>query len=200
MRAEPTTRWAAPESGSTLCTCATASRRELPLDVVHPLEMRFEKPPGKPEVQPQILPPVRQRLGDRFRVVKARGQLSDLDAQGRDALAHRPFADEIGGEDACDPFVVHARKRGRPCSPLAQGGEPLLRQRVVRPFARLARLLARAEIAEALQPLRLRVLLAGRAVGVDAAPVRHPDEVVRAGAAPSDKGKDPVRECRELSP
>ena len=66
---------------------------------------------------------------------------------------------------------------------VAQGIEPLVGQRVDGALARLARLLARLQVAELRQPLRLDVVLAlARPVEDPAAP-GHAQQVVRAGAA-----------------
>jgi hypothetical protein len=188
------------ESRLTSCTNTTAWRRKLVLEFCHPRQMRLEEPPSEPHIQQQVLPPVRQRFSHRFRFVEPRRDVGDLCPKGRNARAHSFLADEVSGEDTRDPLVVHARKRGRLAPPLAQGGKPLLRQGVVRSFTGLARLLPCPQVSEALEPFWLRVVLADGTVGVDPAPARHPDEVVRPGAVPSDEGQDAVRKCRELLP
>src|SRR2546428_364263 len=63
--------------------------------------------------------------------------------------------------------------------PLRERALALLRQLVVRPLPRLPRPLLRAEVAESLEPLGLRVVVALRRRPVDATGPHHPDEVVR---------------------
>ena len=115
------------------------------------------------------------------------------------ALEHVVVAAEIGGEHAHDGLVLDPRERGRLLQPLPERGQPLLRQLVLGALGRPARLLARAEVAEPLEPLRLRVPVAlGGGPVEPALRAHHPDEIVRAGAAPSDEDEHDVRERSEL--
>ena len=76
--------------------------------------------------------------------------------------------------------------------------EALVAERVDRALARLARLLARLEVAEPGQPLGLDVVLALAGPVEQAVALGHPQEVVRAHALAADEAEDLVREEAEL--
>ena len=82
--------------------------------------------------------------------------------------------------------------------PRAQRLEPLVGQRVHGPLARLARLLARLQVAELREPLRLDVVLALPRPVEDAPAPRHLEQVVRAHALAPDEAEDLVGEQAEL--
>ena len=76
------------------------------------------------------------------RPVQQAVELVELVGQGEDALPDRLLTDQIGGEQAYDALVQHAREADRLRRPLAQRGEPLVGQRVVGARMGAPRLLA----------------------------------------------------------
>ena len=81
---------------------------------------------------------------------------------------------------------------------VAQRLEALVGERVDRPLARLAGLLARLEVAELGQPLGLDVVLALARPVEEAVALGHPQQVVRADALAADEAEDLVGEQAEL--
>jgi hypothetical protein len=116
------------------------------------------------------------------------------------ALEDDRVVDEIGRQELDDRLVLDARKGRRLRHPRAESSPAAVGERVVRPLARLPRLLARREIPEPLEPLRLGVEVALRAAPVDPPLAHHPDEVVRTGAALADERQDGVREGSQFIP
>ena len=107
--------------------------------------------------------------------------------------------EDIAEEEPEQPLVAqledHVLAVGQP---LVQHTLALRRQRVDGPLARAAGLLARLQVAQLGQPLRLDVVLALARAVEDAAALGHPQQVVRAGAGAADEAEDLVREEAEL--
>ena len=103
---------------------------------------------------------MRQRLGRGLGLVEPRGEVGDVLSERAEALAHRRLADEVGHEQARERLVLHPRVAHRRARPLPQRLQALVGERVDGALARLARLLARVEVAEARQALGLDVVLA----------------------------------------
>ena len=119
-------------------------------------------------------------------------------AERSHALADDGFADEVGGEKAQERVALERREADRRLRPLAKRVETLVGERVDRALARLARLLARGEVAEPREPLRLDVVLALAGPREEAAAPRDAQEVVRARAAPAHERERLVREEGEF--
>ena len=134
----------------------------------------------------------------RLGLVEPRPQVGDVVAQRPDALARHLLAHEVGDQQPQQRLALDRREGDRRLRPRAQRLEPLVGQRVDRPLARLARLLARLEVAELGQPLGLDVVLAFARPVEDPAAPGHLQQVVRAHALAADEAEDLVREQAEL--
>lgn len=147
---------------------------------------------GETVVQHEVLLAVRKRLRDVFRLVESSAQVRDLGAHSPQALEHGLVADEIRRKQPHDRLVVRPRIRCRLLHPFAERALPLLRQRVVRALPSDPLLFARPEVAQPLEPLRLRVVLAVGRARVDAASTPHPNEVVSSRAAVTNEDENDV--------
>ena len=137
-------------------------------------------------------------MGERSRhvaaSVEARLLSCKLLAQCVQPLGDRLRIGEVGGESARDRLVLDAGERCRGGDPVAYGLAALPGEAVVRARACPARLPLGRQLAELLEPLRLRIPLALRRGPVDAPLAHHAREVVRARAALSDEDEHDVRE------
>ena len=175
------------------------SSPQLPLDLVEPVAVGLDDAARQAVVEEQVALAAGDRGGDGLGGVESGGDVGDLLAQRQEAVEHRLLADEVGGEQADDRLVLDAGEAGRLLHPVGERLAALVGERVVGALARPARLLARAQVAERLEALRLGVPLAVGGVPVDPARPRHADEVVRARAALPDERQDDVREgCQRL--
>ena len=125
-------------------------------------------------------------------------ELVELLAKDRDALPHGLLADEVRGQEANDALVEDPRKVHRLARPRTKSFASLRRQRVMRALPCPSRLLPRREIAEALEPLGLGVVLAVGGGGVHSSRPRHAHEIVRACSPLADEHEDRVRERSEV--
>jgi hypothetical protein len=150
-------------------------------------------------VQEQVVLAVGDRAGNGLGGVEPGGDVGDLIAQRQKAVQHSLLAHEVGREQSGDRLVLDAGEAGRLLHPVGERGAPLLREHVMGALPRAALLLARAQVAEGLEALGLRVPLAVRGVPVGPPCPRHPYEVVRARAVLADERQDHVREgCQRL--
>ncbi|HEU0335437.1 MAG TPA: MMPL family transporter, partial [Gaiellaceae bacterium] len=174
--------------------------RELALDLVDQVEVQLEQPPQEADHEQQVLAPVRQQHGGRLGVVEPGLQVGDVLAQSGEARTRHVLPDEIGEQQPQQRLALQGRERDGRAGVGAECVEAPIGERVDRPFACLAGLAPRFEVAEPGQPLRLDVVLA-LARPVEHAPAaRHPKQVVRARAPAPDEREDLEREQGQLAP
>lgn len=160
--------------------------------------MRVDDPSREAVVQQQVFLLVRDGRRDRLGDVEPCAELGDLVAKTAQAREGPPLADDVSGEKANRGLEKDSREARGGRGPLPERLDTLRRQRVVRSLPGPTGLLARGEIPEPLEPLRLRVPLALGEVGVDTALPRHSHEIVGRGAVPADEDQDDVREGCQL--
>ena len=96
----------------------------------------------------QVLAAVGEGFGGRGALVEPRDDVLEVLAQRRHARARDLVADEVGDQQAQQQLALERRERHRRRRPVAQRLDALVGERVARPRARAARLLARLEVAE----------------------------------------------------
>jgi hypothetical protein len=149
---------------------------------------------SEPVVEEEIGLAVGERGRNRLGGVESDGDVGDLVAECQEAVEHGLLADEVGGEQSGDGFVLDAREPGWPFHPLGERLAALVGEHVVGARPRPARLLARAQVAKLGEALGLGVPLALGGIPVDPAGPRHANEVVGARPSLPDEGQDDVRE------
>ena len=140
-----------------------------------------------------------RRLGARVGLVEPLAEVGDVVAERRRGSRGSPPR-RRGRDQQAEERLALERREARPgCGAyVAQRLEPLVGERVDGPLAGLARLLARLEVAEPGEPLRLDVVLALAGPVEHPAAPRHAQQVVGAGARPADEAEDLVGEEGQL--
>src|SRR5579862_7503944 len=171
---------------------------EVPLDLLDQFLVEADQALDEIEAQVQVLLAMRERLRPFGRLGDPRAHVVEVLSQPCKALADGVLADEVGGEQADERIALERREPHRSPRPRTEGIQPLFGQRVDRALPCPPRRLARLEVAELREALRLDVVLALAGPGEEAAPAGDTEQVVGTGSASPHEGEHLVREEGEL--